>query len=579
MIVAIVALVCAASRFLALARSLWDWDEALFTLGMRDYDVALHHPHPPGFPAYIAMAGLARFFVNSDFHALQTVNIVFAVLVFPAIFLLARELRLPFVTSVTAGALFAFFPNVWFFGGGAFSDIPSIVLVCFAAAMLLRGVRDRNAYWIGTLLLALAIGIRPQNLLVGLFPGILATRKRKPLEIAVALLIGIVVVVICFGGAIYASGSFDDYLRVVREHGDYIARVDSFRSELRPALWRLFDRFFIKQYQAPALSVIASLFALVSLIGSYRDRDRSMLYNLLTFAPFAIFAWLMLDRFSISRFSIGYQPMFALLAADGIRRVTRSRAWLEAAVASAFIIAFAMYTLPDLKTVRTTIAPSVLAAEAAATQLDPANDLLYVGHTMSKFVDLFAPGVPYRRVIDDRAMPLAAHPRPFLLAEITSTKPEGFIFERERGHLWNIARRHYFEVVLKQLHQRPQFVSGWYGPEAVDIHEWRWMGGRSVTILPPQNGPSILRMHLGVPGELMNQRPSVTVKMNGRVVDRFRTSRGDIERDIEVTPAPNGQPNILELSIDRTVVPLRAKTGTDRRTLGLRLRYLGWGPA
>jgi len=31
----IVALVCAATRFLAMAKTLWDWDEALFCLGMR----------------------------------------------------------------------------------------------------------------------------------------------------------------------------------------------------------------------------------------------------------------------------------------------------------------------------------------------------------------------------------------------------------------------------------------------------------------------------------------------------------------------------------------------------------------
>ena len=71
-----VAIVCGASRFLALSRSLWEWDEALFCLAMRDYDVASHHPHPPGFPIYIAAAKLLRVFTNSDFHALQAVNII-----------------------------------------------------------------------------------------------------------------------------------------------------------------------------------------------------------------------------------------------------------------------------------------------------------------------------------------------------------------------------------------------------------------------------------------------------------------------------------------------------------------------
>src|SRR6185436_6045598 len=99
-----------------------------------------------------------------------------------------------------------------------------------------------------------------------------------------------------------------------------------------PPMWRLFDRFFIKQYQSPALSILTSLFVIASIVGSIRDRNRAMLYNVLTFAPFALVAWAMLDRFSISRFSIGYQAMFALLAADGIRRVAKRYDTVIAAV-------------------------------------------------------------------------------------------------------------------------------------------------------------------------------------------------------------------------------------------------------
>src|SRR3954468_2366737 len=108
------AAVCALSRFLAMARSPWDWDEALFCLGLRSYDVTQHHPHPPGFPVYIAVAKLFRLFIPSDFRALQTVNLIAGILVFPAMFLLARELRTRFETSMIAATLFAFLPNVWF---------------------------------------------------------------------------------------------------------------------------------------------------------------------------------------------------------------------------------------------------------------------------------------------------------------------------------------------------------------------------------------------------------------------------------------------------------------------------------
>jgi hypothetical protein len=571
-IVIVVALFCAATRFLAMARSLWDWDEALLTMAMRDYDVTLHHPHPPGFPIYIAMAKLLRFVVPDDFRALQAVNLLAGMLVFVAMFLFARELRLRFSTSVAAGALFAFFPNVWFFGGGAFSDVPSIVLVLFAATCLLKGRRGRGWYWLGTLLLALAIGIRPQNLLVGLVPGFLATRKRRWWEIAIALLIGVVVVGAAFGGAIYFTGEFDEYLRMVREHGDYISRVDSFRSDARPPLWRIFDRFFIKQYQSPVLSVIASLFVVISVVGAVRERNRALALNALTFLPFAIFAWLMLDRFSISRFSIGYQPMFTLFVADGIRRIARQREWM---LAAALVAAFFLFTFPALGPVRNEVAPSIVAAQTAAQHVDFHREQLYVAHTMIVFMDLVAPGKPYTRVVDDRAMPIAAGDKPaWLLAEITTTREEGMLFKRERNALWNIARRHYFEIKLAPIAERPRFVSGWYAPESAPTYEWRWMKGHSVTHLPPVRGVAILRLAVGIPGELIPQKPTVTVKLNGRVVERIPVTSDSLERDFDLAPASRGAPNVLELSIDRTVSPEH-----ESRELGLRLRWLAWGPA
>src|SRR3954464_603596 len=88
-----VALLCALSRFAALARTLWDWDEVLFCFGLRSYDVTSHHPHPPGFPVYIAAGKLMRIFIRDDFRALQAINLIAAVLVFPAVYYLARQLR------------------------------------------------------------------------------------------------------------------------------------------------------------------------------------------------------------------------------------------------------------------------------------------------------------------------------------------------------------------------------------------------------------------------------------------------------------------------------------------------------
>ncbi|MEO8036492.1 MAG: hypothetical protein ABI837_18795, partial [Acidobacteriota bacterium] len=427
-----VAVVCALSRFAARARTLWDWDETQFCLGMRSFDVSNHHPHPPGFPVFIGLGRIARLFIHDDFRALQSVNLLAGILLFPAMFLLARELRFRFETALVAAGLCAFFPNVWFFGGTAFSDVPSLTLVVFAVAMLLRGCRSANAYLAGSLLLALAVGIRPQNFLIGLFPGALATWYRARVawrDVVFAALIGVVIVVTAFGGAVVATGGAGPYMSAVSAHADYISNIDSFRSPDRPPLWRLFDRFFIKQYNEPVLSVIMSLFVMISLVTGLRQRDRRIGFLLLTFAPFAFMAWLMLDRFSVSRFSIGYCAMFAILAADGIECVSGRHGGRILAMGAACILGFAAWTFPALGPVRNEVSPSVAAVQAVQKNLRRERDDLFVGFAMRPFVDYFLPGFPYHRVLDERGLPLSIAKRtPWLLTEIVRTTPHGFVF-------------------------------------------------------------------------------------------------------------------------------------------------------
>src|SRR4051812_23697571 len=126
----------ALTRIPALSRSLWDWDEALFCFAMQDYDVPAYRPHPPGFPLFIAAARTVRTLSSmSDFHALQAIAFLSSCALFPLAVLLARSLRFSMRTSMLAALLFVFFPNVWFYGGTAFSDIPAIALTLAAAAL------------------------------------------------------------------------------------------------------------------------------------------------------------------------------------------------------------------------------------------------------------------------------------------------------------------------------------------------------------------------------------------------------------------------------------------------------------
>src|SRR2546425_1652190 len=92
----------AISRLFALARTPWDWDELLFMQALDRYDVALHRPHPPGFPLYILAGKIVRKLGLGDFHALQALSVLAAMAIAPAMYFLCRALGMRFATSLSA---------------------------------------------------------------------------------------------------------------------------------------------------------------------------------------------------------------------------------------------------------------------------------------------------------------------------------------------------------------------------------------------------------------------------------------------------------------------------------------------
>jgi hypothetical protein len=431
----VLSVVVALSRWPAVSATLWDWDEALFALALRDYDVTLHHPHPPGFPLFIAMAKLLPL---DGFHALQCVTVIASLFVFPAMFFFARELRVKAFVAIAAATLLAFFPNVWFYGGTAFSDVPSLVLVLLACALLLRGCRSAPALLAGSLVLGIAAGVRPQNLVIGFVPFALAFLHRRRAALVGAAIIAIIVIA-SFGSAAVLSGGWDAYREALSRHERYIRETDSFLGPIRPWLPQVADDFLIRPYRAPLVNILIPLLAAIGLV-----RRRNWI-ALATFGPFLLFAWLYLDFHSASRFSIAYMPLYALLAAQGLP--------LRARVATLSVITavLVIWTWPALRIVHETTSPPVAAIESVRS-LDPSTTVVYVDPRLAAHTELLLP--EYRRVITNAVQPPPTA-NAVLLREGVSVAPGAKTFRRTRERLEGIARPRYFEVYVKRASGEP----------------------------------------------------------------------------------------------------------------------------
>ena len=535
-IVAVATAVVAITRWLALSRTLWDWDEAQFILALRHFDIAAHHPHPPGFPLFIAAGKAMQWIGFDEFHALQALSFIAAVLIVPAMTSFALAAGADFLTSLLASLILAFFPNVWFYGGTALSDVPSMTLIVLAIALLLR---ERTLY-AGAIVLGVAAGIRPQNLLIAAAPFANALWRYRRRAVGPALVTA-AIVVISYSAAAWATGGWEVFLDALRRHQAYLARVDAWTNPTRPPLTHLFDDFFIRPYRAPVINILTTLFVLVALV----RRSRSTLIALAAFAPFCLAAWLMLDHFSVSRFSVGYAPLFAMLAADGI---LGWRPAVRCLLSAVYIATMILWTWPALTVVRTTISPPVVAANwlraAHATEV-------VVDPRMAAFGDALLPELTRRSGV------WSALPGDYVLTDV----PGVITFRRPHGTLWNLARQRYFEVSVSPAQSPFAFGEGWYGRESSGDEVWRWMGQRSRAAIVERCTSLTFDFYAPLADA------TIGIAIDGKVIDRFKPPAAEFMRTYAVSV-----PRELVIETDRV-----ARNANDARELGLRLKGLECG--
>jgi hypothetical protein len=582
--VAIAAVLIVPTRFMALSLTPWDWDEVLFCLAVGDYNVAAHFPHPPGFPLYIFLGRIARLFADTDFHALQAVNVIAGCLAFPVMFWLARSFRMDFNASFGAGLLFAFMPNIWFFGGTAFSDVPAAVLYCAAIAAYMSAGTETRRHLLASLLFGAAILIRPQNAVVTVFPWTLAAvrliRAKNIRGFIAASLLLAGVVLVGYGGAALATG-VDEYIAATRAHSEYVRRADGIAAAIRPPLWEVFLTQ-LDPYDAGKASLLINALAVAAIAFG---RRRPTLEILLTWAPFFFFAMIAVNPLGASRFALNYVAGFVLLATEGAAALGRLVATIQPraglpvrwAFLGAVIVRMATWTPEAFEVPRTTPSPPV----AAATWIDrnvPTSSLVFVDESIWPWAMYFAPR--HKQVRPGDITKLVMHPGVgsgwFIANGVTSA--QGAIeFIRPRTRVWNIVTRRCFESFVMPATSIAKFARGWYGEEGSADYAWRWGSDHTWTYLGPIAGNAELHMKFAIPLDALEQPVTVSFSLNGK---QFATVPiKALENEVRfIVPARGDIPNLLRIDVSDKFVP--AERGeNDHRDLAFMLRSWNWRPA
>ncbi|MGI8854509.1 MAG: protein O-mannosyl-transferase family [Thermomicrobiales bacterium] len=200
----------------------FNWDAVNFVLALHDYDVRLHHPHPPGYPVFVAMGRVAQLAIPDANNALVAVAMLLSAGAGAALFLLGRTL-FGRATGVIA-ALYLLFSVTFWTNGAVALAYPSLALFTTLVALFAwRCRRDGHTVRLWTPLAlsaayAIGGGFRP-DLLLFLLPLWIYAHWRLPLRtILLSCAVVCVIVLAWFIPTIVLSGGWSGYWAVFRAY-------------------------------------------------------------------------------------------------------------------------------------------------------------------------------------------------------------------------------------------------------------------------------------------------------------------------------------------------------------------------
>jgi hypothetical protein len=300
---------------------------------VRDFDVARHQPHPPGYPVFVGLSKMSTAvyrIVGSDepeLHGLAVWSAIGGALLLLAAFTFSRILFRNDEQAVIATILLAVAPVFWFTALRPLSDISGLAAAFISLALVLSAARIDSADWdprraqvllIGAFMAGLSLGFRAQMAFLTL-PLLAFVLLRTPIpgslriRTLIALAGGVIVWAVPL---LIASGGPGAYLRALgSQAGEDFSGVVMLSTHRTPrvALLAALNTFMLP-WDSPVLAgIVLSLAAAGFLICCLRS-PLTVIILLIVFGPYLLFH-LLFQETPMTRYAVPLVPFVAMLAA------------------------------------------------------------------------------------------------------------------------------------------------------------------------------------------------------------------------------------------------------------------------
>jgi hypothetical protein len=583
---AAVAVGCVATTLYLSMRSisLDDFDSVSFALALREFNLALQQPHPPGYPAYIGVARLIGILGGDATWTLTTLSalaggVAVAATVGLGYVVGGGSLR----TGVLAASPMAMMPVFWLTAELALSDMPALAAGLLAALAVASRPRSAPGLGVAGLAAGFVLGFRPQNVLLiapfALYTLFTLLRTRRPRAAMLFVLAGLVGVAVWLVPLIAVSGGLQTYAALVRAEGNHFWTADSLFGSSQPVDTELSARMadFAHIFVGQALGVgagvappgLVTLLALLSvpIAAVMLNRRNSWVWVASAAFVLCLAQYFALESLERSRLMLPFlATLFLLLALI----LTRVPPWASGSLVAVACVALGTRSWPLAQVLASQPTPPAQAVAYARQRFPQADSLVATAGSFRhvQYYGLADYRLHYLYFLDESALRadiargsyrwlLVFDPDEFQTAigspfdgsayvtldDLTFRRDPMAYPQHSEVHLRVLARPDLVPASELQLPASSKLLvghagderyvgSGWFAHEDVGGIAARWSGGSSAAdirvLLPHRN----YRMRFFAAAFPKDQ--SLSVQVNGREVGRLPMTRDWAEYEIGI---------------------------------------------
>lgn len=566
----------------SLPRTIWEYDENLFCMGVEHYDPLNHFPPPPGYPLFIGTAKLvAPLFGNVAFRTLVALNAFTTVAGFVLLAMAFRVLTNDARTGVLGALLFYISPAMLVHATPALSDSGALALLALSLWLCALAIRDVDRPR-RTLLVAFAaiacsatVGWRPQ-FAIAVVPMLFTTVAllRTWRERCVAVLWFGIACAAWLAPLVAFTGGIERFWVWLSGQAAYFAEHDADISRGGRTAAQIALRFIAHPWGPKWLAAPVLLLAAAGFVDAARRRMWIVLPAIVMSAVYLAFTLKMMDPADGVRYALPAHPGIALLAILGVdllRRLSRG-VLADWALLGLYAIGSYLYAGPLLRQ-RVESASPPFAAIRHLRSIAPRNAVILYDLPLKPHAQYLLRG--YTRMRVDEGLQRFGHQidRPiFELTDSATTGPGGSVFRWKTPDAYSkLTRNHYGAVSVLPMPTAQRFlaVEGISPPERTGSGSWRWVGARG-TLALPDVGAEAVRLTFTVPNDYPLGSNRVTVAAEGGATAAAMVTHG--RASVVELPLPRGAARV-HITAAQTFVPANVpgRLSRDRRTLSVML--------